>query len=439
MAGKNQKSSTLPPGLRYGVQQSDDNEGFFSKLKKKLKLKKGKYTVDVNTGECENISAVSFRKRESRDIGDEPPWKLRDDGDFERETRSHSPRQPKHASRTLSDRIQGTKPGKSKHERKHSFPENQILALRNSPNLVGKVPETSGQGTKNKVRVGNEYSRLDYENREIIAERPRLSKGGAITNHHLIQDESAIDLDNVQAGQSDPNYVTEIGYQGIPARQKDRADSESALSDPQKSPDWDPRYESLNDVKQKLREQFHDESKVHKSSVVKDRFDFDPQYQSVSEAKGEDLTFDPGYQSVQDVKKQMLEDNHPKPAKTYNVNQSIESLDEPGYECLNDVKKRAMDQSKAKSKSKEAVNELVKDTKHKVEKLSLENLSGSRTSERRHSGTPDSGSGIKGLTEIAVSLTGIATALTGSGISKDSGFQSKTRSVDSEMEGKNKN
>ena len=426
MAAKNQKSSTLPPGLRYGVKPpAEETEGFFSKFKKKIfKPKKGKYTVETNTGECDNIAAVSFRKRESKELTNEAPWKLRNSGDFQRETRSLSPKPAKHASRTQSDRIQVQKPGKSKHERKHSFPESQILALRNSPKL-SRTPENA----TNNPRVGNEYSRLHYENREILSEKPQLSKGYSVANEHLVQDENAIDLDNVVPLQTDTNYMSDVKA----GRQKSRADSESAVMDPQKSPDWDPRYESLNDVKQKLKNQFHEGST---SNHDLDRFVFDPQYQSVAEAQGQDAPFDPGYQSVKDVQRQAAKGLYTKPSKLYNVNQSIESLDEPGYECLNDVKKRAAGQNKEKSKSKESVSSIGADKRRHVENLSLENLSGPRSSERRHSGTPDSTSGIKGLTDIAVSLTGIVTALTGSGMSKDSGFQSKDRSVDSEMEGK---
>lgn len=437
MAGKNQKASTLPPGLKYSTQQTEETEGFFSRLKKKLKLKKGKYNVDVNTGECENIAAVSFRKRESKDLGEEDPWKHQDNPP--RASRSQSPR-PKHTLRTQSDRIQGPKLGK--HVRKHSFPENQILSLKNST----KMEPSSQNRLQKSMRVGNEYSKLDYENREVVSERPRLSKGNTVVNDHIVKDDCAIDLDKCDPHMSDSsrlnfNFNMEPGYQEVSGAQKTNAKSDSALSDPQKSPDWDPRYESLNDVKQKLREQFHETARSEKNSAEHSSPDYDPRYQSVGEAKGDESLEDPLYQSVKDLKDRKPEDSEMKPAKTYNVNQSIDSLDEPGYECLNDVKKRVLEQNhvkrkKERSKSKEEVGMGVGGLRKKVDQLSFENLSGSRTSERRHSGTPDSSSGIKGLTETALSLTEIATALTGSGMSKDSGFQSKERSVDSEMGGK---
>lgn len=432
MASKNQKSSTLPPGIKYNVPQQDEGkEGFLSKMWKKLRTKKGKYSVDVNTGDCDNVTSVSFKKRESSELGD-GPLKFHEHGNSTRETRSHSPKLGKHATRTHSDRALGPKPGKSKHQRKHSFPEAQLFSLRSS-----HESNSAGQLAQVKTRVGNEYSRLDYENKDISTERPRLSKGNAVVNDHIVQDdESAIDLDNMELDipKTDKKFVID------PGKTKDRSDSEPLLTDPQKSPDWDPRYESLDDVKQKLKEQYQGGNKTyhHKTEKQTD-LEYDPQYQSVSEAKAGDIddAIDPGYQSVNDVKKQMAANFDKKAPKTYSVHQSIESLDEPGYECLNDVKKRINEQrGKENSRSREKVSDSGAEISKKVEKLSLENLSGSRCSERRHSGTPDSKSGVIGLTETALSLTEIATALTGSGMSKDSGFQSKDRSVDSEMDGK---
>ncbi|WAR10423.1 SOCS7-like protein [Mya arenaria] len=478
MASKNVKSSTLPPGLKYSTQQQEENEGFLSKLRKKFKLKKAKYHVDVSTGECDNISPLSFKKRQSVEVQqDETPWTLRDPSDIENgqlmESKSESPGQVKRSFRTQSDRhIAGKLSSKLKHERKNSYPERELSALKNAQ-MFEIAPDTLEVSAKPKTRVGNEYSRLDYETRDLAADirQERLKTESAIVNEHLAEDDSAIDLDSMEADRQvvvppDLDFI-DPGYEKLPVRRK-QPDIKAEVVDCQKSPDWDPRYESMQDVKQKIKERFAD------ASVDKTKDDiesaFDPNYESVAEAKAKlgdkvsksdnenemEILEDPGYQTVKDVKREREKrECDMKPPKTYNLNQSIESLDEPGYESLNDVKRKMREIADKPMVKEEDMNDSALEMSimapnQKPSDDQENDPDEVKTNKLSHSGnlkSPESDSGIRGLTEAAVTLTGFATALSGSCSdltqsgphkstteSKDSGFASKERSVDSEHE-----
>jgi len=426
MASKNHKSSTLPPGLKYST-QPEEHEGFLSKLRKKFKLKKGKYSTDVPTGDLENISPVSFKKRQSTEFHDAGQWDASQEGSPTkgalRETRSESPGNSKKSFRTQSDRHLAVKvSSKFKHERKHSYPEKEISALKNSQSTA----VADSDGVRPKVRAGNEYCRLDYDNRDLpsgknVGVRPNSN----VENKFLAQEDNAIDLDNVDTNLQKPTVPPDLdfidpGYEKLPERRKSPADS--VPSDIQKSPDWDPRYESMNDVKAKMKAKY---------AITPDNCsaEFDPNYESVAEAKAKlrldtemlDSPEEPGYQSIKNVQSKNGTSGA-KPSKTYNINQSIESLDEPGYESLNDVKRRVNENNFSKNTDKhDTTKQALNDSEESMppsnnwqskKSVSPGEMPQSFTSPL--SVSPLSSSGLLGLTEAAVSLAGLATAVSGS-------------------------
>lgn len=450
MAGKNQRSATLPSSLRHGIQHTEESEGFFTKLKKKFKLKKGRYHVDVNTGECQNVSAVSFRKRESREVSDdESPWQLRDQKSEERELKSNSTKLSKLPHGKQTDKISSC--GK---ERKLSNPETYTRSL-NSSEISSFQRNSFGA----KPKSTNEYSPLTYDTKENVAERSLKLRESALKNEFIVHDDSAIELDpDVEAvnkvSETD-NEIIDIefdpGYEKLPER-RGNTNKSSEVS----KPEFDPKYESVKEAHEK----------------VKCESEFDPNYESVDEVKSrmlklsdqdDDFSIDPGYQSVKDVKREMPDRTTGeliRPAKTYSLNQSIESLDEPGYESLNDVKKRIKDQSidNADKRTSAKIDHISESTDISLNFTEDEYLDDSaigsvskygcsphndllrnRSLSGDGSVTSDSNGGLRAFAETAVSLTGIATAVTGSGTSKDNGFKSKELSSDPVHEGNNSN
>ncbi|KAH3752195.1 hypothetical protein DPMN_186807 [Dreissena polymorpha] len=177
---RNHKSMTLPAGMKHATQPAEDSEGFFAKLKKKLKLKKGKYPEDVNTGECKNVSAVSFKKRQSTaELVGISSWEKgvsHSEKASLRETQSVSPHHLKRGTfKTQSDLHLGSNKSKANHERKHSFPENQLAALKVSA-PKGPSDILSSPVSVNSSRVKNEYSKLDYEVRDLASDRQERLK-----------------------------------------------------------------------------------------------------------------------------------------------------------------------------------------------------------------------------------------------------------------------
>ncbi|KAL4217339.1 negative regulation of STAT cascade [Mactra antiquata] len=446
MAAKNQKSSTLPSSLRHGVAQTEENEGFFTKLKKKLKLKKGKYHVDVNTGECENISTVSFRKRESREVvEDDCPWKLRDPKSEERS--------PSIGKKALSRQSERTTLGIKVKERKYSNPETGFIRAQNIGSSDLNDFQRSSLGNGGKVsKSTNEYSPLTYDTKENSSgERSRKLRESSVTNECVICDDSAIDLDGGSGNR--PNVPRELnydpGYEKLPPKgsklTKSLEETRSPLSD------FDPNYESVDEVKRQI-----------KGSKSKDSVDFDPNYESVDDVKDKmrksglispgSLMSEPGYQSIKDVKRETNSNdkrNTMRPAKTYNVNKSIESLDEPGYESLNDVKRKMGQQHMHKSVSngkikqkdrvtspdeKDEMNDSAIGSVTNTGGISLRNPSHKRSKSGDEVFAKKDGQGLMAFTQMAVSLTGFAQALTESGRSKDSGFDSKETNLNFEQE-----
>ncbi|XP_060591812.1 uncharacterized protein LOC132746619 isoform X2 [Ruditapes philippinarum] len=456
MAGKNERSATLPSNLRHSVAHAEEKEGLFTKLKKKFRLKKGRYHVDVSTGECENISAVSFKKRQSREVlEDESPWKLRD------------PASESQDSLKLSELTLG-KPGDKQHlalkgkERKLSNPETYTRSLTSSE--INSFQRSSFDA-KAKGKSTNEYSPLTYDTKENVTDRSLKIRESTLTNDCVLHDDSAIDLDtdvehirksvgnNIGIVNIDTGF--DPGYEKLPEKRPSSSREGTCVTP---GSDFDPNYESVQDVKDKIK--------------GKTDLEFDPNYESVDEAKAKSkseqletdecwyIDNDPGYQSVKDVKRETTETVNKgiRPPKTYSKNQSIESLDEPGYESLNDVKKRIAEQNFTKSGCK-TITKSEERTGTRTDGFSLsssetdeyfndsaigsvpksESLPQMEVRERRSvSGEAvltqlESERGLQAFAEAVVSLTGVATALTASGTSKDSGFESKDRSLDSEQ------
>lgn len=436
MAGKNERAATLPSNLRHSVTPSDEKEGLFTKLKKKFRLRKGRYHVDVNTGECENISAVSFKKRQSREVlDDESPWKLRDPN-------SESQESTKLSELSLSRQVDNPHLAFKGKERKLSNPETYTRSLTNTE--INSFQRSSFGG---KTKSANEYSPLTYDTKDNVNDRSLKIRESALKNDCILHDDSAIDLDtDVDAGNnvlhknSNVNFDTRFdpGYEKLPEKRSGDNGGERTCVTP--GSDFDPNYESVQDVKEKIK---------HRTEL-----DFDPNYESVDEAKAKKqeplqtddsvyIETDPGYQSIKDVKRETTETGSKgiRPPKTYSKNQSIESLDEPGYESLNDVKKRIAEQNFTKSgcnnssvnEAEDMFNDSAIGSVPKSESLpqidlrDTRSISGDSKVEKER--------GVQAFAEAAVSLTSVATALTSSATSKDSGFESKDRSLDSEQAG----
>lgn len=396
MAARNQKSSTLPSNLRHAVRPTEESEGFLRKLKKKFKLKKSKYHVDVNLSECENVSAVSFRKRESREVlEDDAPWALRDS-----QSHTRSPRLTKSVFGRISDKS-SLDTGIANMERKLSNPEMYTRNLQSSESSF----QRSSLDAKAKAKFTNEYSPLAYEIKDGLPEKS-LNFRDTVTNNCILQDDRAVDLDDIlndtkdinvdnrQAADNDTMNLESIdfdpGYEKLPDKRptkskKDTKDVGHMFEIKVKRKhehengnlvwhrECDPKYQSIDEAK----------AMQGSSGGTCDDFklEFDPGYQSIKEAKrtqavvDNDL-IDPGYQSVADVKERQkavelsrsslnkdvdarpddVTCDHRLPPKTYNKNQSIESLDEPGYESLQDVKKRIEEQNFDKPKNSMSAN-----------------------------------------------------------------------------------
>ncbi|XP_045178623.2 uncharacterized protein LOC123538529 [Mercenaria mercenaria] len=443
MAGKNERAATLPSSLRHSVPHTEENEGFFTKLRKKFKLKKGRYHVDVSTGECENIAAVSFKKRHSREVLD-----------IESPDKTCNPKLEEHGSskQSIKKQVEKNSLGSKGKERKLSNPETYTRNLNSSE--MNTFQRSSFGG---KTKSTNEYSPLTYDTKENVTDRSLKLRESTLKNDCVLHDDSAIDLDtDVEKVASKPENTNpnigsfDPGYEKLPER---RLDNSIQKTDYTKRSDFDPNYESVQEAQ---------ENKVKTESEI------DPNYESVDDVKARmqqeipkdeyfNIEDDPGYQSVKGVKMVTPERDTGglRSPKTYSINQSIESLDEPGYESLHDVKKRITEQNFAKCGSNISVGD------HMASKTGEFSLSVSEVDDfndsaigsvpktdclpqmdfpenRSVSGdtsivTSEINSGLHAFAEAAVSLAGFATALTGSGTSKNSGFESKDRSVELEQ------
>lgn len=240
----NQKSATLPANLRHATTtESKDSGGFFSRLKKRFKLRKGNYDIGVNTGDCENISSVSFRKRESREA-------LTDDLRLSPNPK-HKKLSPlgKRPHRSHSDAVSPEKLKiKTTISPKHTSPEHldndskppKTIDLNNEPKRSSSF--------KYEVVKANEYSHIHFEN-DLKTRKPLdLENEGVIKNDCITVDDSAVDLDD--------DIIAEPGY------------------------------ESLNDVKQRIESK--DFSFIGKSDRVANLSDFHSEQVKISQREYND-------------------------------------------------------------------------------------------------------------------------------------------------------
>ena len=207
-------------------------------------MRKGQYDVGVNSGDCDNIETVSFRKRESHEALNE---ELR-----------FSP--PKH--KKLSPL--GKRP-----QRSHSdaiSPEKLKIKINISPkrkqaehlDINAKTPKASDlsdsepkrtSSLKYEVVKANDYSVIEFEHEVKARKALDIDREAEIKNNCVAVDDSAVDLDD--------------------------------------DPGEEPGYESLNDVKQRIDSKDFSSSRL--SDRIKDLTDFHSENVSVNKADCNDL------------------------------------------------------------------------------------------------------------------------------------------------------
>lgn len=197
----NQKSATLPANLRHTTTtESKESGGFFSKLKKRFRLRKGNYDIGVNTGECENISTVSFKKRESREgLSDV----LRLSPGSTHKDRSPLSRRP---HRSHSDAVSPEKLKiKTTISPKHKRLEDQDDVSKTPKAFdLNNEPKRSSS-LKYEAAKANEYSCIQFQN-DAKARKPLDLESENIKNDCLTVDDSAVDLDD---------DIAEPGYESL--------------------------------------------------------------------------------------------------------------------------------------------------------------------------------------------------------------------------------
>ena len=188
-------------------------------------MRKGQYDVGVNTGECANISSVSFKKRESQEA-------LHDDLSLSPSLK-HKRLSPigKRPHRSHSDAVSPEKLKlksnihiSPKHTERDLGPSDLLISSgkpSKTSDLNGE-PKRSKSFNKYETVKANEYSLIQFEHDLKTRKALDLDKEEDTHNECIPVDDSAVDLDDI----------------------------------------FEPGYESLNDVKQRI------ESKNFNSSVI---------------------------------------------------------------------------------------------------------------------------------------------------------------------------
>ena len=199
-----------------------------------FRLRKGQYDVGVNTGDCDNVETVSFRKRESREALNEelrfsPPKHKKLSPIGKRPQRSHSD--------AVSPEKLKIKINLSP-KRKHAEHLDTYAKTPKESDLIGSEPKRASS-LKYEVVKANDYSVIEFEQDVKARKALDIEKETEIKNNCVAVDDSAVDLDD------------DLGLE--------------------------PGYESLNDVKQRI----NSSDFSNRLSRIKDLTDFHSENVSV--------------------------------------------------------------------------------------------------------------------------------------------------------------
>lgn len=390
MAASSSKSSTLPANLKYGVASSDENESFFAKLKKKFKLKKGKYHIDVNIDECANVSAVSFKKRDSSEVPEptESRWHINQQYSSMRETRSQSPKLSKKASRSQSC-AKSDQPGSTQFLtlNKHCNPESHYFALKNSFQIDNSVVLGGSENSKlsSKVKNYNEYRPLNYDTKDhlnlirtdtIYKEDDNkcllesavdigneatakmnckyFSKEDGLSNNYHWYEVKRAENDLVKEGNEDKlNNILDPLYDSVHDFKRKTLVVEKCL-DVNKSSDHlsDPNYASVGDVISEITDTNSDDrcqeillhNAIYHSEVTK-RVGSEAKLLPLTKTDAEEKFVELHHRSVKDFKRISQTETVPMNSlKANHLSLSSGSIIDPNYKSLSDVKNRGSEE-----------------------------------------------------------------------------------------------
>ena len=173
-----------------------------------FRLRKGQYDVGVNTGECKNVSSVSFRKRESQE-------ELTDDLSLSPSLK-HKKLSP-HSKRPHRSHSDAVSPEKLKIKTnthvnlKHTYTGDLTSPDLNNSMKTSRTIDLSNDlkrssSFKYETVKANEYSMIQFEH-DLKTRKPlRLENEDAIKNECIPVDDSAVDLDD---------DICEPGYESL--------------------------------------------------------------------------------------------------------------------------------------------------------------------------------------------------------------------------------